>query len=68
MLNEVRRKPEKPRISPQGKGFGCKGLRIEAWGETREEALRDWLDNLFDEDQWVRSWIVEASQHRPQIR
>lgn len=39
MLNEVRRKPEKPRIRGCGIGFFCEGPGdVGAYGMTRQEA------------------------------
>jgi len=45
MLNEVRRKPEKPRIVWNGKVFEC-GIRHKALGHTRKVAYEIWCEHL----------------------
>jgi hypothetical protein len=43
MLNEVRRKPEKPRVSKfPGLGYECEGAGIYCLANSRAQAYRDW--------------------------
>lgn len=45
MLNEVRRKPEKPRIRKMaGWGYECTGAGISSLALSRHTAFRDWKE------------------------
>lgn len=46
MLNEVRRKPEKPRIRKlPGLGYECVGAGISSLAYSRSAAFREWKEH-----------------------